>query len=312
MRKYHRRKIIGEAFRAMHSLKGQAFAAIMAIVAVMLISGALIMVELNVIHIAKQLGMPIHMTIYAVIDADEAVVKQETQTLSAMDGVLDAKFVSRDEALTNMQSDMLDDDNLLEGYTIEDNPLPMSIELQIDDRDVASALYDQYNSTAWVDSTLYEKEIIEKLEAIGKNFGIITLVMGSILLFIGLMVVWNVVNMAVQAQKNEQMLLRQLGASNWAIVMPYCTMGGIIGSIGAMIASGLLSIGYVLLLRGLSGIEIPVTFLSLNYMTIALVCCLVLLGFTFGSVAGALAVRRGVAGSRTMRIHSTQIKEVNL
>ncbi len=311
MRRYRRRGIFGEALRALGALKGQAVAAVLAIVAVMLICGALIMVETNVVSAVNQLGMPIRMTLYAAEEASEETVRDEAAKLAKSKGVIEAKYVSKEQALENMKKDMAEDEALLEGYTEEKNPLPLSIELKIDDRDVAAKLYNTYQSTDWVEDILYEKEIIEKLESVGRNLGFATIVMGGVLLLIGLLVVWNVVNLAVQAQRHEQVLLRQLGASGWDVVMPYCAMGGLIGAIGAALSAGLLTGAYALIVRMIGQITIPIVPITVGDMGGLLFGSLIVLGILFGAAAGALAVRHRAAGSRTLRIKRMEQGEVS-
>lgn len=165
-------------------------------------------------------------------------------------GVKDARFVSKEAALTELRGAFKGHEKVLEG--IDSNPLPAAYEIKVMDAYKEPALFltvvERVRKLQFVDDVQYSREWVDKFSAFLKFTEFAALAIGIFLAAATLFIITNTIRLTVYARKDEVEVLRLVGASNWFIKTPFFIEGVIQGAAGGLLASSMLAFGrYVII-----------------------------------------------------------------
>ncbi len=181
-----------------------------------------------------------------VVFVEEEVHDEELRSLDRFlrehPGVLDVRFLTRDDALAKFRHELSEKDYLLEA--LEANPLPDTFEV---------ALFDDWKSTeriteisaqiegmAGVDEVKYGREWVGRLNRVIVGLVLIDLFLGVVVALSSLLVVANTVKLTLIARRDMIDLMKMIGATKGVIRRPFVIEGVLQGTFAAAIASALL------------------------------------------------------------------------
>ncbi|MEX0668371.1 MAG: permease-like cell division protein FtsX [Candidatus Saccharimonadales bacterium] len=186
-------------------------------------------------------------------DAPMSMVNQLQNDLEELDNVTGTEYISKDDALRQYRLDNIDNQDVLDAVTEGDNPLPTSLEVQVQDLQLIDEIImltqeDQY-LTIIEDTSLGEdrRRTIERI-ADTRQF-LITAGIAASLIFasVSVLIIFNTIRMAIFARGDEISIMRLVGATNGFIRGPFLFEAILDGLIAASISLGLV---YLLLFRG--------------------------------------------------------------
>lgn len=286
--------IIKESFKQIGRNKGMSLASVFSITAMLLILGVFFAFIVN-INVAMEAAKQDYDTvqIYLLDETDLRSSDEMIKILNGMPEVLEAKYITKEDALNSWKSQWGDSGYLLE--SLSKNPLPNSIEINVADLEGADVVVAKAKSFAGVEDILYYKETVEKLIVITSSIQIATLVMMLFLVIVSIVVVSNTIKLTVQARGREIEIMKYVGATNWFIRGPFLLEGMFIGLISSGVSCGIVALLYnkvvelvgadLLLIIGIP--MVPVQFLSLNLAVI-----FVALGVSIGASGSIVSMRR--------------------
>lgn len=269
-------------------------ASVFSITAMLLILGVFFAFIVN-INVAMEAAKQDYDTvqIYLLDETDLRSSDEMIKILNGMPEVLEAKYITKEDALNSWKSQWGDSGYLLE--SLSKNPLPNSIEINVADLEGADVVVAKAKSFAGVEDILYYKETVEKLIVITSSIQIATLVMMLFLVIVSIVVVSNTIKLTVQARGREIEIMKYVGATNWFIRGPFLLEGMFIGLISSGVSCGIVALLYnkvvelvgadLLLIIGIP--MVPVQFLSLNLAVI-----FVALGVSIGASGSIVSMRR--------------------
>lgn len=162
------------------------------------------------------------------------------QRVEAISGVTSARFISREEALSDLERALDDPDFILGGLKGTDNPLPSAIEIRLARKSVTDegvkAVTDELRSMTEVDDVIYASELLGLIQSL-KHFsdragiGFIAIVACS-----SLFVSYSTVKILLYRKTVEIDIMKLLGATKWFIRWPFLLEGSLIGAISGLIA----------------------------------------------------------------------------
>ena len=171
--------------------------------------------------------------------------------IKIIDNVRDVIFISKDEQKINMSSYSSTFETIL-NY-LDENPLLDSMIIYVKDVKELTTIADEVLEIPGVETAKYGEgmieEVISALDIIEKvAIGIvISLVLVTIFL------ITNTIKLTIYSRKREIEIMRLVGASNFAIKLPFVVEGLIIGAIGAIIPICITIYGYVILYNVMHG-----------------------------------------------------------
>ncbi|WP_034440430.1 permease-like cell division protein FtsX [Clostridium ihumii] len=237
---------------------------------------------------------------------DENIEKSEVASLQKeienMDNVKSVEYVSSEEGLKeyneslSTQGDTEMAQILNEVVEETKNPIPASFSIKTveptkneevkENVDSLEAIY-KVNDSSVITSFLQKFSKYTKI--IGGAF-IIGLVVASVLL------ISNSIKVAIFVRKKEISIIKYIGATNNYIRLPFIMEGFLIGTIGALLSAGVISIIYYsatgtitnVLSQMISGFVMP----SLSSLLILLVPIMILIGSGIGILGSLISIRK--------------------
>lgn len=208
----------------------------------------------------------------------------------ALPEVVEAEYVSRQQAFSDFRERLGDDAVLLDG--LDDDFLPASIRLTLHEdfrsRDGVDRVVEQLKKMQGFTDFRYGQDWLERFDAVLNLLRIAGIVLGGFLLFATLFIVANTIKLTVYARRDELEVMSLVGGTSMFIKSPFLLEGAMQGGIGAGLAIAFSYLLFILILHGgletlflASGVE-EVVFLPLSFQL------MVLAAGVFLGVAGSL------------------------
>ena len=167
-------------------------------------------------------------------DANRLDLKYNIQKL---EGVKEARFISRKDALAQMKIQMGRQASLLEG--LESNPLPDAFEVRLKPESQTMAEIERLSraieALPHIDKVEYGQQWIGKFTSIINVFKFVGYAMGGLFLVATLFIVANTVRLVLYSRQEEIAIMRLVGATDRFIKIPFYIQGLALGGVGGMI-----------------------------------------------------------------------------
>ena len=252
---------ISEAFRALRRSAAPSVAATVTIVVTTLLLGVLVPVLKASEDKAQDVRDQIGLNVYLYDDATPAERDALQRKLEAIQYVEGVDYVSKAEAVSILEGRVKGD--LRESLgELDNNPLPASFAIDIDDPDNLRAVSGAISAVGPSGEPRPISPIIEEVKDARQDASKITRVTGAVkivlavlavlLLLASLLLVGNTIRLSIYARRREVEVMRLVGATNWFIRWPFIIEGIIVGLSGAAVAVGILWLGKVTVVDPLS------------------------------------------------------------
>lgn len=213
-------------------------ASVISMVCMLLMLGMVFAVVLNTNAFAQRFESELDVRAFLKEDlaADEGAAFSES--VSEWEGVAEATYISKQEALQSWEEELGDDGSLLEGYGEENNPLPASISLRVASPAYVPNIVAMLTDNEAVDTVTYSQDVVNWVQRISewvRNGGMILI---AILLIVTSIIISNTVRISVYARKGEINIMKYIGASNSYVRSPFVAEGFYLGLMGAIISCG--------------------------------------------------------------------------
>ncbi len=261
----------------------------------LLILGGLVLVGINVEHMAALQARAAVITVELAEDAEHGEVQK---MLWANPLVSDVKFVSKEEALrrtaesVGLNAELLETD--IGGALILPNPLPDSFVVKTADPQDIPQVAREAGQIAGVAMVRYAQQLTEKLLALARGIRISGVVVAVLIAVATLMVISTTIRLTIYARRQEIRIMQLVGATNWFIRVPFIIEGVLDGLAGGAVAAAILLPMYSFV-QDYVGENLQ--FVDLIYSTEALLIFglgLVLCGILFGAAGSLMGLHRYV------------------
>lgn len=260
------------------------FAAMLTVLVTFFVLGTFTLVGLNFNKTIEDVADKIEIKVYLQDDI-KLVNKREVEIkLSEQDGVKAVTYESKDEAFTKLKNDLEGNSGMLEGYSLENNPLASSYIVTLEDASYASNVTKAVEDMTGVESVTNQQELIEKISRVVDFVQILGVILFFVFIGVSIFLIMNTIKLAVYSRRREVGIMKFVGATDWFIRWPFVIEGIIIGAIGSLLATAVLYFIY----RGVFGF-IASNLLIANLVPVSFVLTTLLGGFLLGGiVVGAI------------------------
>ena len=193
------------------------------------------------------------MTLYVMLadDATQEVVDAVRYGLSSAEGVREVVYVSKEQAATEFKEFVGSNFEEFLSY----NPLPASFEVRLrateSPKALVAALEEQISGWKGVDEVVYQRGVVDNLDANLGKFRLLVLLFGGALLVISLVLLRNTIRMSVFSRRELINTMKLVGASRSFIKKPFLVDSLWMGLVAALVAMGLFWAMVVALAEGL-------------------------------------------------------------
>jgi cell division transport system permease protein len=288
---------IKQSFSQMGRNKGMYLTSVLAITAMMLILGLFFVTFVNIDLFTATINQNYNVVqVYIDDDLSESEVEALGSELENLEGVDNAEYISSDEALKTLKKRWGDNGYLLDN--MEENPLPSSYMVYVQDEDAASYVSKAAPKIDGVTDITYYQDTIDKLAKITHFVEVGSIIAMAFLIIISIIIVANTIKLTVFNREKEISIMKYLGATDWFVRAPFILGGIFIGIISSLVATGLIYLIYSRIIN-MIGADImrvlSVTLVPVNYLIINLLIIFSALGIGIGTVGSIISIRRFLA-----------------
>lgn len=191
----------------------------------------------NVQYMVKNAETTVGITVFFDENMAEADILAIGKEIAARKEIKETKYISAEEAWETFQKEYFkDEEELAEGFA-DDNPLAGSASYEIYLKDIADqdVIVSYLNTIAGIRKINYSNDTASGLSTFNKMLGLISAVIIAILLAVAVFLISNTISTAAAFRKDENKIMRLIGATNFMIRAPFVVEGIIIGFAGAAI-----------------------------------------------------------------------------
>jgi cell division transport system permease protein len=283
-----------EAFRRLWVSKRTSFVAIGMIAIALVIVGALLLVTENLSRAAERWQGKSRVIVYLDPAATPAQMAGVERFLASDARLANRRLVSKEEAMQRFRIWFA---NLSEIVgSLGDNPLPASWEIEVDPRLAQSPAFRRQlgalGALDGVDELQYDWEWVARLRRLIDLINLAGLVAGAVLGLAAAFTIANVIRLTMMLYREEVDIMRLVGATERMIRGPFLIEGILQGTIGGLVAVGLLFAAWETARRSLApSASILWSFLFLGFLPWQKLAALVAGGMFAGWFGSWLSVR---------------------
>lgn len=244
--------LLKEGFRSIFQHGFMSFAAICVTVACLIIVGSFSALAYNLDIMVQDLNKTSEILVYIDSSLSDAEARSIGTKINLLDNVLEAKFVSREEALQNFVSDH-DNDSAFSGVQPQD--LRHRYVVTLEDNTKMQQTAELLLQLPGVDKINAAYELAEGFTTIQSVLHIVSVAVIAVLLVVSLLIISNTVKLAMYDRRDEIAIMKMVGATNGFIRLPFVVEGFSLGMIGAILAFGLEWLGYDAMLNKISSVD---------------------------------------------------------
>ena len=260
------------------------FAAMLTVLVTFFVLGTFTLVGLNFNKTIEDVADKIEIKVYLQDDIKLVNQREVEIKLAEQEGVKAVTYESKDEAFTKLKKDLEGNSGMLEGYSLENNPLASSYIVTLDDASYAGSVSKAVEDMTGVESITNQQELIEKISRVVDFVQILGVVLFFVFIGVSIFLIMNTIKLAVYSRRREVGIMKFVGATDWFIRWPFVIEGMIIGAVGSLLATVILYFIY----RGIFGF-IASNLLIANLVPVSFVLTTLLGGFLLGGiVVGAI------------------------
>lgn len=221
-------------------------ASIGTIAACVFLIGLFYSIVTNFQFIVKNAEEQVGITVFFEEGTEQTRIEQIGEQIKNMQGVIDIKFTSAEDAWDTFQkSYFAKAPQLAEGFK-DDNPLANSANytVYIEDISQQSTYVNKIQQIEDVRMVNYSQSTVSTMTSFGRLVGYVSMAIIIILLGVGIFLISNTVMMGISVRKKEITIMKLIGATNLFVRAPFIIEGVVIGVIGAAIPLALLWVVY--------------------------------------------------------------------
>jgi cell division transport system permease protein len=234
---------LAETFRNLVRNKIMSLTSVITVSACLLIVVFSYAIASNVNFILSYLETSIGITVIVGDEVDTPGVDALFHEILQVENVADVTFVSPQEALDNLAEHL----GITEGILVtldEANPLRRSFTVELDDIRLQRETVDNINSLSGVLRVNEASIVTDGLITLNNFVGIFSFVVMMVLGVLSVVIITNTIKLTVNNRRNEIIIMKYVGATDWFIKWPFVIEGIIIGIFGAAIPLAIVWLSY--------------------------------------------------------------------
>ena len=250
-------RILGRSIRDAFKSVGRNFslslASISCIVITLIIVGVSLIVSYNVDNFSQELKEDLTIIAFVSNDADEYTLEKLKLDISEISNVEMVTFKSKTEIKEEMMSEDEAFENAMSNWDEEENPLQNTYMVKVSDIEKITETATAISNLDGVDIVKYGEGMVDQLVTMFKGVERISIIAVIALVFMTMFLIVNTIKLIIFSRKREITIMRLVGASNFAIKLPFVVEGMILGFIGSIIPVCVMIYGYYALYNYFGG-----------------------------------------------------------
>ena len=283
--------LLKEGLRHIFTHGFMSFAAVCVTVACLVIVGSFSILAYNLDIMVEDLNQTSEILVYIDSELSDAEAKSIGTKINMLDNVLQATFVSREEALQNFINDH-EGDSAFSGVQAED--LRHRFVVTLEENSLMFETDQQLKSIPGVAKTNAAYELAEGFSTVQDVLHLVSYAVIAVLLVVSLLIISNTVKLAMYDRKDEIAIMKMVGATNGFIRLPFIVEGFSLGMRGAVLAFGIEWVMYDTLITRVNAADALqlFSFVPFQELLIPMVATFAAAGMFVGIVGSWSPIRR--------------------
>ena len=283
--------LLKEGLRHIFTHGFMSFAAVCVTVACLVIVGSFSILAYNLDIMVEDLNQTSEILVYIDSELSDAEAKSIGTKINMLDNVLQATFVSREEALQNFIDDH-EGDSAFSGVQAED--LRHRFVVTLEENSLMFETDQQLKSIPGVAKTNAAYELAEGFSTVQDVLHLVSYAVIAVLLVVSLLIISNTVKLAMYDRKDEIAIMKMVGATNGFIRLPFVVEGFTLGMLGAVLAFGIEWVMYDAMVEKVAAVDALqlFTFVPFQELLIPMVITFAAAGMFVGLVGSGTSIRR--------------------
>lgn len=282
-----------DALKSIKRNKTLSIASIATVAATLFILGVITLTMVNVDKAVSQLGSMVEVQIFL---KDEITEQQKTalkDKIEAVEGVKGINIETKDQALEKVRDQLKDNaEALTAGFEVK-NPFPGSYTVKVSKPEVVDKIITTVKDSEGIEKISDARDLIVKISNLTKSVKIVGVVSFTVFILVSLFLIGNTIKITVYSRKREIGIMKYVGATDWFIRWPFIIEGVLLGIIGGIIATILLSVGYGFVVSKMPADALMgFSLIGVSYVWKVVIWEFVLAGTFIGTVGSIISMRK--------------------
>lgn len=202
----------------------------------LLLLGVSLVLGFNINYVSAQLEGQYEIHAYVDLSYSEDDARALKDKIESIDYVKNAEFVSKEQALDDMEESMADSASAFEMLHGDENPLPHTFDITLTDVRHADSVVKQAAKIDGIEEVKNRSDVLQKLVSTTRAAQLVAIVGMLIFAFVGIFIISNTIKMSVVSRSREIEIMKYVGATDWYIRWPFVIEGTVMGILGAVVA----------------------------------------------------------------------------
>lgn len=263
------------------------------IILCLLILGVSYSIGNNIEYVLNQLESKFGITAYLKEDLSDARVQQLKAQIEAYEDVLEVTYISKEDALKSF-SEGSNDSEMFKTFQ-NNNPLPASFEIKVSSIEKQATVVAQLETLSDITETTYLQTETGMFIKINQTVDFVCYCVITCLIVVGLLLMSNTIKLTVYIRRREINIMKYIGATDWFIRLPFLIEGILIGTIGALVSTLIVTGSYDYIITNFGGFgEVlkDVSLMPTSKIVTGLIPIFLTLGMGIGLVGSMLSIHK--------------------
>ena len=282
--------LIKEGCKNLWTSKKTAISSLIIILATMLMLGIFVLITVNIENtVGRAIDSQGLQAFLQDFDKEEVTEKTEEIKNQILDiySVKSVEYISKEEGLKLLQESVGEEYIDLLNWSEEENPIPASFIIKVDNIDQMANVKDRVLKITGVTKASINEDTAEALSYIGKAINIVGIVVLLILLAISVFIISNTIKITMYARRKEISIMKYVGATDGFIRLPFMIEGMLIGLVDALVSTGIVALAYSNIWNGCQDVLLPFSQVSQELIVIYII-----LGVGIGIVGSTMSIKK--------------------
>ncbi|MBQ8892452.1 MAG: permease-like cell division protein FtsX [Bacilli bacterium] len=235
---------VRDAFKSVGRNFALSLASISCIVVTLTIIALSIIISYNVNNFSEELKKDLTIVAFVSNEADETDLDKAKKEIEAIGNVESVTFKDKSEIM----KEMMDEDDAFKTamgeWDAESNPLQHTYLIKVKDIEKIGETATTIKNLTNIDVVKYGEGMVDQLVTVFKVIQKVAIVAVVALVLMTLFLIVNTIKLTIFSRKREISIMRLVGASNFAIKLPFVVEGMVLGFIGSIIPVFVMIYGY--------------------------------------------------------------------
>ena len=281
-----------DAFKSLKRNRTLSIAAMITVLITFFIFGTFILLGLNFNKAIEDVASKLEIKVYLENDIKLIDQREIELKLNELEGVKEVIYESKEEAFVNLKDMLKDNQGLLEGYDLQDNPLPSSFIVKLKEPEYASQVTEAVKDMTGVENISNQQDMIDTISSFVDGVRVAGIVLFVVFIGVSVFLITNTTKITVYSRRREVGIMKYVGATDWFIRWPFIIEGIIIGVVGSLFSSILLYVLYRSAFGYIVSNMFLVSLVSPNFVLSTLTWIFLLGGAVVGALGSIVALRK--------------------